>query len=88
VIIISEGKDVSPLILADGKTVIFASSRTDDKKKDSNYALYFTRRIDERNWYNPSLILAPSNKNEHYYAPYIERCINDGAKRTITLAFT
>jgi outer membrane protein OmpA-like peptidoglycan-associated protein len=88
VIIVSEGKDISPMIFADGKTVIFASARVDKNKKESNFGLFFTRKIDERNWYNPILIHAPANKNEHYYAPYVERYINDGDKRTITIAYT
>ena len=88
VIIISEGKDISPLIFADGKTVIFASAREHENKKETNFGLFFTRKIDERNWYNPILVHAPANKNEHYYAPYIEHYINDGDKRTITIAYT
>lgn len=88
VIIISKGKDISPILLADNKTVIFASSRTTDNKKDGNFALFYTQRIDNRNWVNPILILAPKNKNEHYYAPYVKNFVRQGNTRTITIGYT
>ena len=75
VIIISQGGDISPVLLADNKTVIFASNRTTTDKKDANFALFYTQRIDQRNWYQPQLILAPENKNEHYYAPYVKNFV-------------
>lgn len=88
VIIISQGQDISPVMLADGKTVIFASNRTAEGKKESNFALFYTCRIDQRNWFDPMLILAPENKNEHYYAPRVEHTVRHGDKRTITISYT
>ena len=88
VIIISQGGDISPVLLADNKTVIFASNRTTTDKKDANFALFYTQRIDQRNWYHPQLILAPENKNEHYYAPYVKNFVRQGNSRTITLGYT
>lgn len=88
VIIISEGNDISPIMMADGKTVIFASSRSTKEKKENNFALFYTRRIDERNWYKPILILAPEDKNEHYYAPYIKNTFHEGKKCNITIGYT
>lgn len=88
VIIISKGQDISPLLMADNKTVIFASRRITETKKEENFALFYTRRIDENNWYNPVLILAPEDKNSHYYAPYIERIAQEGNVRNITIGYT
>ena len=88
VIVISEGGDISPLIFPDNKTVIFASNRTAEGKKDNNYALFYTFKIDQRNWYDPILILAPENKNEHYYAPVLERSVQHNGTRTITIRYT
>ena len=88
VIIISHGQDISPVMLADNKTVIFASSRTVEGKKENNFALFYTCRIDQRNWFDPMLILAPENKNEHYYAPRVERSVWNGDTRTITISYT
>lgn len=88
VIVVSEGDDISPLMFSDNKTVIFASRRQAENKKDNNYALFYTRRIDERNWFNPRLIIAPENKNDHYYAPHVERMTHHGTTRIITLAYT
>ena len=34
------------------------------------------------------LILAPENKNEHYYAPRVERSVWNGDTRTITISYT
>lgn len=88
VIIISKGQDISPLLMADNKTVIFASRRITETKKEENFALFYTRRIDENNWYNPVLILALEDKNSHYYAPYIERVAQEGNVRNITIGYT
>ena len=88
VIIISRGNDLSPLLMPDNKTVIFASSRVTNNKKDSNLALFYTQRIDQRNWYEPILILAPKNKNEHYYAPFIKNFVRQGDMRNITIGYT
>lgn len=88
VIIISHGQDISPVMLADNKTVLFASSRTTEGKKENNFALFYTCRIDQRNWFDPMLILAPENKNEHYYAPRVERSVWNGDTRMITISYT
>ena len=88
VIIISEGQDISPLLMPDNKTVLFASRRITETKKEENFALFYTRRIDENNWYNPILVLAPEDKNSHYYGPYIERIVQAGNVREITIGYT
>ena len=88
VIIISQGGDISPVLLADNKTVIFASSRTTADKKEGNFALFYTQRIDQRNWYQPQLILAPENKNEHYYAPYVKNFVRQGNVCNVTIGYT
>ena len=88
VVIISCGNDISPVMLPDNKTVIFASSRTVDNKKNNNFALFYTQRIDQRNWYDPMLILAPENKNEHYYAPYIKHLVRQGNVCNVTIGYT
>ena len=88
VVIISCGHDISPVLLPDNKTVIFASSRTADNKKDNNFALFYTQRIDQRNWYDPMLILAPENKNEHYYAPYLKHLVRQGNVCNVTIGYT
>ena len=88
VIVVSEGGDISPLLFPDNKTVIFASNRTAEGKKDNNYALFYTFKVDSHNWYNPILILAPDNKNEHYYAPVLERSVQHNGVRTITIRYT
>lgn len=88
VIIISQGNDISPIIFSDNKTVIFASSRLVEGKKDNNFALFYTRKIDQRNWLDPIPILVPESKNEHYYAPCVERSVQHRDARTITISYT
>ena len=88
VIIISEGNDISPLLMTDNKTVIFASSRTTEDKKDSHFALFYTQKIDQRNWYTPKLLLAPTDKNENYYAPYVKHFVKQSNMRSITIGYT
>ena len=88
VIIISQGGDISPLIFPDNKTVIFASNRTAEGKKENNFALFYTYKMDQRNWYDPIMILAPENKNEHFYAPRWERSVRHGGVQTVTISYT
>lgn len=66
-IIISTGEDISPLILPDNQTLLFASKREIPGKKERQYALYFTRKIGKYNWYLPTLIHAPEEKGINYY---------------------
>ena len=88
VIIVSQGSDISPLMFPDNKTVIFASRRTSEDKKDDNFALFYTFKMDQRNWYDPIMILAPENKNEHFYAPRWERSVRHGGVQTVTISYT
>lgn len=68
-IIISEGEEISPCLLPDGQTLIYASSKPIGKSKAHQYALYYTRRLGQYNWYTPKLLLTPKNANENIYDP-------------------
>lgn len=66
-IVISDGHDISPLILPDNQTLLFASKRKIPDRKEQAYALYFTRRLGKYNWYLPELLIAPEEKGENFY---------------------
>lgn len=66
-LIISEGHDISPLILPDNQTLLFASKRKIEDKKEQTYSLYYTRKIGKYDWYIPELIFTSLEKGTHLY---------------------
>ena len=66
-LVIGNGTDISPVILPDNQTLLFASKRPIEGRKDLCYGLYFTRRVGKYNWYIPELIAAPDENGENYY---------------------
>ena len=66
-LVFGNGTDLSPLILPDNQTLLFASKRPIDGHKDLCYALYFTHRIGKYSWSIPELIAAPDEKGDNYY---------------------
>lgn len=51
-IIISSDDDISPLVLADGVTMLF-SRRVQTSHRESHYGLFYTRKMDAMNWLLP-----------------------------------
>lgn len=80
---ISNGNDIAPLILPDNQTLLFASKRPIEGRKDQPYALYFTRRLGKHNWYLPELIAVPEEKGVNYYGIALS-----GSAAEPTLRFT
>lgn len=80
---IGNGADLSPLILPDNQTLLFASKRPIDGHKDLCYALYFTRRMGKHDWSIPQLITAPDEKGDNYYGIALS-----GTAEEPTLRFT
>jgi len=70
-LVISTGNDIAPFILPDNQTLIFASKRAIEGRKDRPYALYYSRRIGKYNWYIPELITAPEEKGVNYYGAIV-----------------
>ena len=71
-IVISNGHDISPLIMPDNRTLLFASNRPTADKKEQNYAIYYTRQLDKHNWYLPEELLRADEKNVNYYGLTID----------------
>lgn len=68
-IVISDGEDISPLLLHDNQTLLFASRRVDAVHTNRTFALYFCRKISDHDWTTPELILSSDDKSVNYYAP-------------------
>lgn len=69
-LVISNGKDLTPCILPDNSTLIFASRRGGEGKKEPPLTLYYTKRAGKYNWYIPKPLLSATEENEQHYAPY------------------
>ena len=82
-ILISTGEDISPLILPDNQTLLFASKREIPGKKEHQFAIYFTRKVGKYDWYLPLLVHAPEEKGVHYYGMMLS-----GSSNQPTLQFT
>lgn len=71
-ILIASDDDISPLILADNRVLLFAR-RIGEGKRNAHYALYGTRRIDAHNWYLPQIL--DSTMEQSAYAPYTDKVV-------------
>lgn len=71
-ILITSDDDISPLILADNQVLLFAR-RVGEGKRNTHYALYGTRRIDDHNWYLPQVL--DSATEQSAYAPYTDKVV-------------
>lgn len=67
--VISSGSDLSPLILPDNQTLIYA--RKDVEKKRQYYALYFTRYLGYSAWTLP--VRLDSTDRRSVYGPYLRQ---------------
>ena len=76
-LIISSGFDISPRLLPDNKTLLFASRRPNaDGDIPSEYSIYYTRKVNKYDWYDPQPIAVPTDKNISFYGP--EQVLKDG----------
>ena len=76
-LIISSGFDISPRLLSDNKTLLFASRRPDaEGEMPADYSIYYTRKVNKYDWYDPQPIAVPTDKNVSYYGP--EQVVKDG----------
>ncbi len=66
-IIISEGHDISPLIMPDNQTLLFASRRKIEDKKEQTYSIYYSRKVGKYDWYIPELIFTSYEKGTNLY---------------------
>ena len=84
-LIISNGTDIAPVILPDNQTLIFASKRPIEDKKEQTYSLYFTRKMGKYNWLVPELMLTAKDKEKgvNYYGVVV-----GGDEKEPTLRFT
>ena len=61
-IIISSEDDISPLLLADGETLLF-SRWVQTSHRDGHYSLFYTRKMDAMNWLLPLPLLPDDNRS-------------------------
>lgn len=68
-LIFSSGYDVSPFIAPDNKTLFFASRRPTDNSKDiaNSYSIYYTRKVNKYDWFEPEAFISSQEKNINYY---------------------
>ena len=66
---VSTDHDISPLVLPDNKTVLFA--RREMEKKRQYYALYYTRYLGYGTWTLP--VRVDSTERRSLYAPYLKQ---------------
>lgn len=76
-LIISSGFDISPRLLPDNKTLLFAARRPDAEGDiPTEYSIYYTRKVNKYDWYDPQPIAVPTEKNISFYGP--EQVTKDG----------
>ncbi len=76
-LIISSGFDISPRLLPDNKTLLFASRRAnEDGDVPTEYSIYYTRKVNKYDWYDPQPIAVPAEKNISFYGP--EQVLKNG----------
>ena len=82
-LVINEGHDIAPLILPDNQTLLFASKRPVEGKKELQYSLFYTRKVGQHNWYIPKLIYTSDEKGVSVYGALLEGSVDQP-----TLSFT
>lgn len=76
-LIISSGFDISPRLLSDNTTLLFASRRPNaEGVMPTEYSIYYTRKVNKYDWYDPQPIAVPTDKNVSFYGP--EQVLKDG----------
>ena len=70
-LVISSGLDISPFIMDDNVTLLFASRHSFENNKitPSSYSLYFTRKVNKYDWYEPVPVVLSTDKNIGFYGP-------------------
>lgn len=76
-LIISSGFDISPRLLSDNRTLLFASRRADaEGVVPAEYGIYYTRKVNKYDWYDPQPVILPTEKNISFYGP--EQVLKNG----------
>lgn len=73
-ILISSGADISPRILDDNITLLYSARRLDENgRRQPTYQVYYTRKVNKYDWYDPHQLTINEEKNVHFYGAHIQR---------------
>lgn len=84
-LIISDGGMQSPLILADGQTLLFSSCHQGQDAKHPHYGIYYTRKSGKTNWLIPELVQMHESSEVNLYGPQVTRNANGSYQVQATL---
>lgn len=71
-LIVSEGADIAPYMLRDGRTLLFLRNLRLPSMRQNQYVLCRMVKLDHANWTDPAVLWVPENKEENIVALRVE----------------